>query len=860
MRHTNPLFNLKHRMINNNISLFLNSLVIAVLITGCATGGSGFSDEAEITPDNVNKLQIVDCLLPGQIRQLGQSFTYVSARRPIRTTAANCELRGGEYVAFDRANYATALKTWQPKANEGDAEAQFYVGEIYEKGLGIAPDYDLAALWYKKAADQGYSSAMVNLGYLYEKGLGVTKDSVKALNLYRKAAGLENTDVAFAATAEQTQAQIESLRQESARYQQQSKQYQQESAQLRQQLDTTNRQLRRTQNQLSINRRKASQERQSIKQLRKELQQKKQSTSTGSSSPAEIALFEQQLKQKETELQKQQQVISTLEDEAKQQKQTLNILKEGAERFAKETSRELDNLRTKLVSSEAQSKSLKQELLQSNQTLQQLQNTIAEQNKNLNQREAALESLRQKLLRKQKQAKTPKQNAELAKLSEALQQREKEMQAQRDKMDELNYQWQMLSRQDQEKQKALKTQSDQIAELQARIDREKEEAALAQSATSKLTKLTAPRIEIIDPPLLAQRGLRSVNARPEIKSRAIIGKVYATGGLMSLIINDVERKVDKSGNFKVNVPLKSAATPVQIVAVDKNMKRSELSFTINKKMPKTSVAQNTTGSLPVARQQPVLAKILPREIFGEYHALLIGNNTYQFLPHLDTAINDAKGIGEVLQNQYGFKTKVLLNATRYDILKALNEYRKTLTEKDNLLLYYAGHGILDKVNNRGHWLPVDAEPDSSANWISVQNVTDQLKIIAAKHVLVVADSCYSGALTRSSIARLEAGMTAQKRAQWIKLLLNARSRVALSSGGLEPVLDGGGGGHSIFAKALIDSLSENKDLMESQALYRNVSALVADAAKEQDFNQVPEYSPIRHAGHAAGEFFFYPAL
>ena len=252
--------------------------------------------------------------------------------------------------------------------------------------------------------------------------------------------------------------------------------------------------------------------------------------------------------------------------------------------------------------------------------------------------------------------------------------------------------------------------------------------------------------------------------------------------------------------------------------------------------------------------------MLSRNMFGDYHALLIGNNTYQKLPHLDTAINDAKGIAEVLKKQYGFKTKVLLNATRYDILKALNEYRKTLTEKDNLLIYYAGHGILDEVNDRGHWLPVDAEPDSSANWISVQNVTDQLKIIAAKHVLVVADSCYSGALTRSSIARLEAGMTTEKRARWIKLMVNARSRVALSSGGLEPVLDGGGGNHSIFAKALIDTLSENTDLLESQALYRNVSALVADAANDQDFNQVPEFSPIRHAGHAAGEFFFYPAF
>ncbi|MEQ1779646.1 MAG: caspase family protein, partial [Nitrosomonas sp.] len=207
---------------------------------------------------------------------------------------------------------------------------------------------------------------------------------------------------------------------------------------------------------------------------------------------------------------------------------------------------------------------------------------------------------------------------------------------------------------------------------------------------------------------------------------------------------------------------------------------------------------------------------------------------------------------------YGFETKVLVNANRYDILKALNDYRKILTEEDNFLIYYAGHGILDKVNNRGHWLPVDAEPDSSANWISVDNITDQLKIIAAKHILVVADSCYSGSLTRSSVARLEAGMTIGKRADWIKSLLNTRSRLALSSGGLEPVLDGGGGNHSVFAKAFIETLRKNNDIMESYTLYRDISALVADAAKAVDFNQVPEYAPISHAGHGAGEFFFYP--
>lgn len=847
---------------------FCTTLLLTLLVAGCASNGlSGLENEAEITPENVNKLQIVDCLLPGQIRQMGQSFTYLTSRRPVRTTAVNCEVRGGEYVAFDRANYATALKTWQPRASEGDAEAQFYVGEIYEKGLGILPDYDLAAIWYRKAAEQGYSSAMVNLGYLYEKGLGVPQNSIAALNWYRKAAGLENTDVAFAASVEETNAQMTSLRKKASKYQQQSKQYQQESSQLRKKLDDREQQLQSTQQQLIKQKQKVSRERQSVEQMRKKLQEKKQTPSFGQpglqNTPAEITRYEQEIKQKQAELLKQQQLIKTLEGEAVQQKQALSILKESAERFAEETDLELSALRAKLSSSNTKSEILEIELKQSHQQLDQLHLIITQQTANLRDREKDLQALREKLKNKKKLAKTSQENAEITKLTQALTQREQELQTQRDQIAQLNDQWQTLSSQDQTKQKELKIQSDKIAELQARIDREKEEAALAESASSKLSKMTAPRIEIIDPILIEQRGFRSVTALPGVKSRTIIGKVRAPGGLISLIVNDVEEVVDDGGVFKVKIPLKSGSTPIQIVAVDKNSRRSELNFTINQKPQDTVLAKSsTTVDTNDANKKPqaVLAKMLPRNMFGDYHALLIGNNTYQKLPHLDTAINDAKGIAEVLKKQYGFKTKVLLNATRYDILKALNEYRKTLTEKDNLLIYYAGHGILDEVNDRGHWLPVDAEPDSSANWISVQNVTDQLKIIAAKHVLVVADSCYSGALTRSSIARLEAGMTTEKRARWIKLMVNARSRVALSSGGLEPVLDGGGGNHSIFAKALIDTLSENTDLLESQALYRNVSALVADAANDQDFNQVPEFSPIRHAGHAAGEFFFYPAL
>jgi hypothetical protein len=158
----------------------------------------------------VADLYVVDCLLPGQVRRLGNR-TYLTPRRPTRTTAADCQIRGGEYVAYDRADYRSALNVWMAAAEAGDAEAQVNVGEIFERGHGGQPNYEAARIWYEKAAEQGNTRAQFNLGTLYEQGLGVAKDQVAALNWYRRAWGIAADDVIFASAAQREQ---DALRQE----------------------------------------------------------------------------------------------------------------------------------------------------------------------------------------------------------------------------------------------------------------------------------------------------------------------------------------------------------------------------------------------------------------------------------------------------------------------------------------------------------------------------------------------------------------------------------------------------------------------------------------------------------------------
>ena len=277
-----------------------------------------------------------------------------------------------------------------------------------------------------------------------------------------------------------------------------------------------------------------------------------------------------------------------------------------------------------------------------------------------------------------------------------------------------------------------------------------------------------------------------------------------------------------------------------IAAVDQQGKRSELRFSV--------------ASMDV----PPAVRALPDWDFGRYHALLIGNAAYRHLPQLETPAADVARLRSLLEVRYGFSVTVLEDATRYDMLSALNELRATLTPATNLLVYYAGHGELDRTNMRGHWLPVDAEPTSTANWLSNVAITDLLNVIRARQIMLVVDSCYSGTLTRSSLTQIDAARTAEEQRSWLKALAGKKARVVLTSGGLGPVLDLGGGSHSVFARAFIDVLDGNAELLTGRSLYQAVAARVAHAASAYDFEQLPAYAPIARSGHEAGDFILVP--
>ncbi len=214
------------------------------------------------------------------------------------------------------------------------------------------------------------------------------------------------------------------------------------------------------------------------------------------------------------------------------------------------------------------------------------------------------------------------------------------------------------------------------------------------------------------------------------------------------------------------------------------------------------------------------------------------------MPKLETAINDALRVADMLERNYGFTIHKLINPTQQEMVDALDILRETLKGNDNLLIYYAGHGYLDEGANRGYWLPVDAQPNRRSKWVSNTTITDTLRSLLAKHVMIVADSCFSGTLSRDAKINL-------RTSDYWERIASKTARVTLTSGGLEPVADNNGRGHSPFAAAFIQALQENTGIIDGTSLFSAMRRPVMLSA-----NQTPEYSDVRSAGHDGGDFVF----
>jgi uncharacterized caspase-like protein len=286
-------------------------------------------------------------------------------------------------------------------------------------------------------------------------------------------------------------------------------------------------------------------------------------------------------------------------------------------------------------------------------------------------------------------------------------------------------------------------------------------------------------------------------------------------------------------------------------------KRSTLSVFVG-----GSLACVLLGTLPVvlAQHGPQQRGVTPVSSTGSsaqqggYYALVIGINHYQHYTPLSTPLDDAKELTSILHDKYGFQTQPLLDATHDQIITALSSYRNTLHENDNLLIYYAGHGYYDKAADLAYWFPIDAERGNPARWINATEITGQARAIAARHVLIISDSCYSGMIARGDSPTID---VPQERKDYLEGLLQGRSRYVIASGGDEPVADndpGHSSKHSVFANALLRGLRafDGAEFAAEELFYKYVRQSVIGGSQQK-----PEYDIIRDSGHNSGGFVFF---
>ena len=504
----------------------LTAAILVVVLSACASDPPPVDSVSSVTnavnaPGSSDAYEVVDCLLPGQIRQLGTQVTYVTERRPVRTTKEDCTIRGGEYVAGDRADYGASLKIWLSEAQKGFAEAQYYAATLYERGPDGNPDYQQAADWYRKAADQGDKRAAVSLGRLYEQGLGVSKDPTQAFKWFAKASGLNEGELSLLANKQVPNAQatkrIRELEQALAAKGQEIKK-------LSGELQEVNKEVATLQTTVKEQTGQAQQESAKLKQNEQQYQALQADLAALRTQPDKsqlTAALARQIQTLQAEITLETHQVTNRNAEIAQLQARIAALEKNADR--------IQALEQTVTSRDTEAQTLRELVAAANQDLKRLDGQLQERQRlaaderrksqEADQRyqtaQAQLEQLRAK----------PDQSAVVAKYEVMVKKFQEEMG--------------QASRELEDRNKDVVQLQQKIGSLEANA--EKQAKQLQVVSVSDLG-FDGPSLEIIDPPLARTRGIQvtmnelaipvSTGAR-----RFVTGRVLAPAGLRALTVN-----------------------------------------------------------------------------------------------------------------------------------------------------------------------------------------------------------------------------------------------------------------------------------------------------------------------------------
>jgi hypothetical protein len=210
-----------------------------------------------------------------------------------------------------------------------------------------------------------------------------------------------------------------------------------------------------------------------------------------------------------------------------------------------------------------------------------------------------------------------------------------------------------------------------------------------------------------------------------------------------------------------------------------------------------------------------------KEFAGKYYALIVATDEYDHWKHLDNPLFDASEVQKELRDRYGFETELVPNPTKEEFINRFAALKKKdFGPDDELLIFIAGHGTYDETEKTGYLIAKNSLRDDEAHntHISQQQIFNILSGLKARHVFLVIDACFGGAIASLQRDDPKADITysAEVKLQALRRKHAGRTLVFLTSGGKEYVPDGKPGAHSPFAFQFLRALrSKNPGTADS---------------------------------------------
>jgi len=254
--------------------------------------------------------------------------------------------------------------------------------------------------------------------------------------------------------------------------------------------------------------------------------------------------------------------------------------------------------------------------------------------------------------------------------------------------------------------------------------------------------------------------------------------------------------------------------------------------------------------IPVRRTEAVALSVAEESLRDKwklmrYYALVIGNATYPApMTRLKTPLKNAEDLTRLLEDNFGFEVEYLPNATRDQILGAIDNYRRILDDNSSLIIYYAGHGDYEEDTGVAHWLPVDAKQNNTSTWISSDDVVNRVRGMKARHVLLVVDSCFSGGFFDSTLSGQQSD---EEPIVYLNTMMERVSRFLMTSGDLDFIDEVGEGGHSLFTHAFIQGLKNHQgNIFTARQLFeKHIRDYVISNARVE---QRPQFGALANSG------------